>query len=445
MSDIFSLTLSDLAAAYRSGELSAVQVTEAYLERLEPGTVYRLITAERALKQAQRADEAFARGEDKGPLQGVPIALKDLMDTQGEVTAAGSSVLAKGPPAAQDCPAAARLDEAGAVFLGKTNMTELAFSGLGINPHYGTPDNALDASRIPGGSSSGSAVAVARGLAVAAIGSDTGGSVRIPASFNGLVGLKTTDGAVPMEGCVPLSTTLDTLGPITKTVEDAWHVWRVLAGQTPSQFVPRDPSKLRFLAPTTVLQEDLDAEVRQAFEQICKGLATLGATIEGGELPALGEIVAARMRYGSFAGLESLALYEDLIEKEGDQIDPRVTSRILQRGRPATDYIHLTYARKRIQHAFWRACAEFDAILAPTVAILPPKKDDLTEDARYFEVNSRVLRNPSLFNFLGTPAVSVPCATTSEGLSVGLMIVTRPHQEHLALSIAHSVERGGVA
>ena len=445
MADIFSLTLGDLASAYRTGELSAVQVTKAYLERLEPGTVYRLITAERALQQAQRADQAFARGEDKGPLQGVPIALKDLMDTGGEVTAAGSSVLAKGPPAAQDCPAAANLDAAGAVFLGKTNMTEFAFSGLGLNPHYGTPGNALDPTRVPGGSSSGSAVAVATGLAAAAIGSDTGGSVRIPAAFNGLVGLKTTDGAVSTEGCVALSTTLDTLGPITKTVEDAWHLWRVLAGQPPAAFEVR-AAKLSFLAPTTVLQEDLEPEVKQGFEQVCERLKSSGATVEQRALPVLEEIGAARVRYGSFAGLESLALYEDLIGREGNSIDPRVTSRILQGGgKSSTDYIHLTYARKRIQRDFWRACAAFDAILAPTVAVLPARIDDFADDERYFEGNRRVLRNTSLFNFLGTPAVSVPCATTSEGLSVGLMIVTRPYQEHLALSVAHSVERGEVA
>ena len=441
MPDIFSLTLSELASAYRTGEFTAVQATQAYLERLEPSPIYRLVTEERALAQAKRADEAFSRGEDNGPLQGIPIALKDLMDTEGEVTAAGSTVLAKNPPAAQDCPAAARLDEVGAVFLGKTNMTEFAFSGLGLNPHYGTPGNALDASRIPGGSSSGSAVAVAKGLAVAAIGSDTGGSVRIPAAFNGLVGLKTTDGAVPTEGCVPLSTTLDTLGPITKTVEDAWHVWRVLMGQPAAAFVPREVAGLRFLAPTTVLQEDVDAEVKEAFEQVCKGLESLGATVEQRELPLLNEIGAARARYGSFAGLESLALYEDLIEREGDAIDHRVTSRILkQRGKMATDYIRLTYERKRIQSAFWDACAPFDAVLAPTVAMLPPKIDDLVDDARYFEANSRVLRNTSAFNFLGTPAVSVPCGASSEGLSVGLMIAARPHEEHLALSVARAVE-----
>ena len=441
MSDFFSFTLSELARAYRTGEFTSTYVTEAYLERLSPSPIYRLVTEERALAQAKRADEAFSRGEDRGPLQGVPIALKDLMDTEGEVTAAGSTVLAKNPPAARDCPAAARLDEAGAVFLGKTNMTEFAFSGLGMNPHYGTPGNALDASRIPGGSSSGSAVAVASGLAVAAVGSDTGGSVRIPAAFNGLVGLKTTDGAVPTEGCAPLSTTLDTLGPITRTVEDAWHMWRALAGQPPAAFAPQKVAKLRFLAPITILQEDLDPEVRKAFARGCEKLAALGASVEPRDLPVLGEIGAARARYGSFAGLESLALYEDLIEREGDQIDPRVTSRILkQRGRTATDYIRLTYERKRIQAAFWEACAPFDAVLAPTVAILPPKMDDLEDDARYFGANSRVLRNTSAFNFLGTPAVSVPCDTSSGGLSAGLMIATRPYEEHLALSVASALE-----
>ena len=321
----FDLSLTQLAATYRAGHLSAAEVAEAYLERLQPGPVYRLLTPKRARAQARRADALFRAGVDLGPLQGVPLALKDLMDTHNDVSAAGSRVLADAPPAADDCPVAARLDAVGAVFLGKTNMTELAFSGLGINPHFGTPGNALDPMRIPGGSSSGSAVAVASGLACAAVGSDTGGSVRIPASFNGLVGLKTTDGAIPTDGCVPLSTTLDTLGPIAKTVEDAWHLLRGLLGAPHAPFEPRPVAGLRLLAPTTLLQEGLESPVARAFEETCKRLEERGAVVERLETPLLNDIPEAYARYGTFAGLESLALYEEMLERSGDRVDPRVS------------------------------------------------------------------------------------------------------------------------
>lgn len=406
------------------------------MRRLEPGAVYRAVSAERALEGARRAEALFAQGVDLGPLQGVPLALKDLMDTRGEVTAAGAKVLLERPPAAQDCPAAERLAAAGAVFLGKTTMTELAFSGLGLNPHFGTPPNARDPSRIPGGSSSGSAVAVASGLACAAIGSDTGGSVRIPAAFNNLVGLKTTDGAVPMAGCVPLSTTLDTLGPITKTVEDAWHLLRALTGRPPAPFAPRSVRGLKLLAPTTVLQEDLDEAVRGAFAGACERLQAAGARVTVLELPVLAELNGLYGRFGSYAAMEALALYEDLLRERAGDFDPRVAARILaSRGRLATDYIRLGYERSRLQRAFWRACEGFDAVLAPTVAALPPKLADLAEDDAYFAANARVLRNTTLFNLLGVPAVSVPC-----GEMVGLMIAARPHQEALVLAVAKGLE-----
>lgn len=436
MNDVTTLSVSELASAYRTGDLRAVEVSEAYLGRLEPGPVYRLVTAERALAQAERADELFARGTDLGPLQGVPLALKDLMDTRGDVTSAGAKVFLDNPPAAQDAPAAARLDAAGAVFLGKTNMTELAFSGLGLNPHFGTPGCALDAARVPGGSSSGSAVAVATGLAGAAIGSDTGGSVRIPAAFNGLVGLKTTDGAVPTAGCVALSSTLDTLGPITRTVADAWHVWRVLTGEPPAPFAPREVRGLRLLAPTTVLQEELDAEVKAAFEAACEALREQGATVEVCDLPSLAELNSLYGRFGSFAAMEAFALYEDRLQGRGEGFDPRVSARILaSRGRSAADYIRLGYERRRLQRAFWVACEGFDAVLAPTVAVLPPRVADLREDEAYFAANALVLRNTTLFNLLGVPAVSVPCAPM-----IGLMVAARPHQEALTLAVGSALE-----
>ncbi len=438
--DPTTLTLTQLARAYRAAELRPSAVTEAYLAKLEPGPVYRLVTAERARAQAARADALFAEGTDSGPLQGVPLALKDLMDTQGDVTAAGTTVFLDNPPATRDCPAAAHLDAAGAVFLGKTNMTELAFSGLGLNPHFGTPENALDSTRIPGGSSSGAGVAVASGLACAAIGSDTGGSVRIPAAFNGLVGLKTTDGAISTEGCVALSTTLDTLGPLTRTAEDAWHVLQALLGAPPApfaqEFVQGRVAGLRVFAPPTVLQENLDDEVRAAFAQACEQLTELGATLETHPLPVLGELNELYGRFGSFAALESLALYEDLLSRRRNEFDPRVATRILQgRSRSATDYLRLGFERTRLQNAFWAACAGFGVVVSPTVAGLPPKLTELETDDAYVAANSRVLRNTTLFNLLGVPAVSVPCAPM-----VGFTVAARPRQEALALSVAAALE-----
>ena len=431
VTDPTTLTLTQLAHAYRTDELCPSTVTEAFLAKLGSGPVYRLVTAERARAQAARADALFDAGTDLGPLQGVPLALKDLMDTKGDVTAAGSKLFLKGAPATRDCPAAARLDAAGAVFLGKTNMTELAFSGLGLNPHFGTPANVFDAARVPGGSSSGAGVAVASGLACAAIGSDTGGSVRIPAAFNGLVGLKTTDKTISTEGCVPLSTTLDTLGPLTRTAEDAWHVWRALLGAAPAPFVPTSVTGLRVLAPTTVLQKDLDDEVAAAFTAVCEQLVHLEVSLETHPLPVLDELNGLYGRFGSFAALEALALYEDLLGP-GSEVDPRVATRILAgRSRSAADYIRLGFERTRLQKVFWEACADFDVVLAPTVAALPPKLTDLQTDEAYFTANSRVLRNTAIFNLLGVPAISVPCAPL-----VGVMVAARPGQEALVLSVA---------
>ena len=441
--DPLSLSLAELARSYRGGDLTALEVTERYLERLEPGPVYRLVTAERARAQAKRADELFAKGVDIGPLQGIPLALKDLMNTRGEVTAAGSRVLSEKGAASEDCPAASRLDAAGGVFLGKTNMTELAFSGLGLNPHFGTPGNALDASRIPGGSSSGSGVAVASQLACAAIGSDTGGSVRIPASFNGIVGLKTTDGVIPMDGCVPLSPTLDTLGSITRTVEDAWHLWQALSASAHAPLPRIEPEGRKLFAPLTVLHHELDPEVEAGFEAACERFTRMGVMVERGEAPELQEALNAYERFGTIVGMESLALYEEMLAAEGDRVDPRVSARILASDRRAVDYIRLGLERKRLQQRFWESVSGFDAVIAPTVAVLPPRIDGFAADDTYFRLNSLVLRNTMMFNFLACPAVSVPAGPSDGGLSVGVSIAGRPHDEPLILGIAQAFELAG--
>ncbi|MGH7543228.1 MAG: amidase [Gemmatimonadota bacterium] len=441
--DPTGLTLVELAAAYREGRLRPQDALEAWLERVEEGPVYRVVTAARARRQAARAGALFEAGVDRGPLQGVPIALKDLMDTEGDVTAAGSAVLAEGAPAGRDCPVAQRLDGAGAVFLGKTNMTELAFSGLGINPHFGTPGCALDPERVPGGSSSGSAVAVARGLACVAIGSDTGGSVRIPAAFNGIVGLKTTDGAIPMEGCVPLSTTLDTLGPLARTVADAWHAWRAMAELPPAPFPELPDAPLALLVPEG-LATGLEPEVGRAFEDVSRRLAAAGHMLVRRPVPVLDRVAELYARHGTFAGIEGLALHRELLQRGGGRIDPRVSTRILAcASRTADDLARLVEARARIRREMDEVARPYDAVLAPTVPILPPRIADLGSDRAYLEANASVLRNTQIFNFLGWPAASVPCGGTADGLSVGLMVAAGPCGEERVLRIAAEVFEGG--
>jgi len=426
-------TLMELASLYRSGERNPSEVTEAMLARLEPGSVVRLITSERARAQAAAATARWRRGQLRGPIDGIPILIKDLLDTAGDVTAAGSRSLFDRSPAPLDAPVAARLDAAGAVFLGKSTMTELAFSGLGLNPHTGTPGNALDPTRVPGGSSSGSAVAVALGLAIAAVGSDTGGSVRIPAAFNGLVGLKTSDGAIPCDGAIPLSTTLDTLGPIARDAADAWALWRAMAS-LPDAPLPDVARAGRFWAPPTVWREALDAEVEARFEACLAALRAAGHHVDESPLPELAELDGLYARYGSFAAHEAWALHEELLERAGERIDPRVSQRIRAvAGRPASDYIRLGYARQRLRGAVWRAAAGYDALLAPTVAVLPPAIASLVNDDAYVRANAAVLRNTTLGNLLAGPAASVPISGADPSAAVGLMVLTPPGEDAAAL------------
>jgi aspartyl-tRNA(Asn)/glutamyl-tRNA(Gln) amidotransferase subunit A len=443
------LGVLQLAAAYRSGTLDPVRVTEAYLERLEVGPVYRVVCRERARSQARAAARRLESGSAAGPLEGVPIAIKDLVDTEGEVTGACSPPLMDGPPAPADAPVAQRLDAAGAVFLGKTTMTELAFSGLGINPHVGTPPNAFRPTRIPGGSSSGSAVAVARHLAAAALGSDTGGSVRIPAAFNGLVGLKTSDGWIPTAGTAPLSTTLDTLGPIARDVDDAWALLQAMAGEAPRP-LPTPPERWRLWAPRTVLWEDLDDGVAAVCEAALAALEGAGHAVDRHPSPELAALDGLFGRFGSFAAFEALARYGALIERCGARMDPRVTTRILAvRERPASDYRHLVAERERLRAAFWGAAAPYDAVVSPTVRVPPPELAPLLAgagaagagDRAYVAANAAVLRATTLFNLLGGPAATVPAGHDADGLPVGLSLATRPFTDAVALALAKQAQR----
>lgn len=432
----------ELAAAYRSGALDPVGVTEAFLATIEVGDVYRIVSADRARAQARASAARFAAGVPLGPLDGVPIAIKDLLDTAGDTTGACSPPLMDAPPAAADAPVAARLDAAGAVFLGKTTMTELAFSGLGINPHVGTPPNAIEPGRVPGGSSSGSAVAVARGLATIAVGSDTGGSVRIPASFNGLVGLKTSDGWVPTAGCVTLSSTLDTLGPIAHDAADAWSLAQVMAGATPRP-LPDVAPVWRLWAPPEVWWQDLDPGVEAVCRAAVDALEGAGHVIERGAASELAALDGLYARYGSFAAHEALRIHGAMLERDGHRVDPRVASRILAaRERSDEDYRTLQRERERLRTAFWRAADGFDAVLSPTVRVPPPQRSPLLgDDDAYVAANLAVLRNTTLGNLLGGPVATVPVGRDPLGLPVGLSVACHPGRDGMALALADAIAR----
>jgi aspartyl-tRNA(Asn)/glutamyl-tRNA(Gln) amidotransferase subunit A len=436
----------ELARDYRAERLRPSEATERLLDQAVPGPLFRLVTSARARSQAARADQQFRLGIDHGPLQGIPIGLKDLIDTAGEVSAVGSAALADAPAASEDADVAASLDSAGAVFLGKTTMTELAFSGLGLNQHSPIPTNALDPRRTPGGSSSGSAVAVASGLVPAAIGSDTGGSVRIPAAFNGLVGLKPSEGALSMHGVARVSLTFDTLGPITWDTADAWVLWAAMTGRTLGSFEPQPVAGLRFAIPTTLLLEGLDDEVGSAFEQACECLARGGADIDKVPAPVLNEIHETYLELFTIGTVEAFATFDQLLRQRHEWIDARVVRRLAAaEAATGAELARLHFRRRDIIRSFCRAFQDYHAILAPTVPILPPFLDDLLEaDEETFDrANSMVVRNTRVANYLGCPAVTVPLPFRGTPAPVGFMAMTRPGQEHLALSVGHVVQRAG--
>ena len=431
---LHTLTVAELGAAFRSGRITPVEATEHFLERASngPAHVYRKMLTERAREQAGRATAAFGRGEDAGPLQGIPLALKDNLGVLGEVTAAGSAArLARAAPEQADSDVAMNLDAAGAVFLALTNMTEFAFAGLGLNPHFGTPVNALDPLRVPGGSSAGAAVAVAAGLATAAIGTDTGGSVRVPAAFNGLHGLKVTDRLVSARGVVPLSTTLDTVGPFGR---DAADLQALLAGMTGRPIrLPDLPGRLRLLVPETVLLDDLDEAVGESFGRFVAALKNHGHVVDFREVPVLAEVASLSIRFGHPGAHESLVLHaEQLAEPEA--MDRRVVRRMRQaEGLPASDYIRYHYERERLGGRFWDFAAGWDAVLAPTSAHLPPLLADVeADDGAFTRANLLALRNAAVFNALAGPALNTPGPVAL----TGMMLAAAPGRDAFTLALA---------
>lgn len=392
-----------------------------------------------AIAAAASLDRAAADGEEPRPLHGWIWSIKDLFDVRGEVTGAGSKVLAGCPAATLDCPAVARLRQAGAVSIGRTNMTEFAYSGLGLNPHFGTPVNpvafALDRSeRIPGGSTSGGAVSVATGAADAALGSDTGGSIRIPAAFQGLVGFKNTARLTPSEGAVPLSTSLDTVCAITRTVGEAIVAHEVLAARRVGRS-PKPATALRLAVPTTTLLDELDDTVRTAFERSVRVLVAAGIQVHEIALDELAQVPP------SLSAPEAWAWHRHLLRDHEADYDPRVALRI-RRGESmsAADYIDLLAARRHWIKRVERAIPGYDALISPTVAMVAPPLAPLIEsDAAFTRTNLLVLRNTSIVNVLDGCALSLPCQRPGE-LPVGLMVWHAAMHDDAVLSTSLVIE-----
>lgn len=434
MNPLDSLTISGLAHHERRPLvdqcLAAGEKTPAVFTRLYPDA---------ARAAAGCADAMRAAGAETSALAGLPVSVKDLLDIAGETTLAASVVLKDRAPAVSDAPVVRRLRAAGAAILGKTNMTEFAFSGVGLNPHYGTPANPADAkvARIPGGSSSGAAVSVAAGLCVAGIGSDTGGSIRVPAALCGIVGFKPTARRVPLTGAIPLSTTLDTVCAMTRSVDDCILIDGIIADHALA--IPERPlAGMRLAVPGTVMLDGLEAHVAESFSAALKTLSAAGAMIIDAPL----ELLAEAADLNKFSGAESFAWHRRLLAQRETEYDSRVARRIKTGATmSAADYIELHERRRDWIARMERELQPFDAMIMPTVPMVAPPIAELeaSEDA-FFKANGLLLRNPSSINLLDGCAISIPCHAPGT-LPVGLMIAGPTMSDARVLTVARAAER----
>jgi aspartyl-tRNA(Asn)/glutamyl-tRNA(Gln) amidotransferase subunit A len=441
--------LAQLAADLAAARTTSRKLVEAALERIadpagQGATVFMHVDADSARVAADGHDRLRAAGTVLSPLAGIPVSIKDLFDIEGQVTRAGSRALADAPPASADALAVARLKRAGAVIVGRTNMSEFAFSGLGLNPHYGHPlspyrRGVKGDERISGGSSSGAAASVADGMAAIALGTDTGGSIRIPAALCGLTGFKPTADRIPRQGGVPLSPTLDSFGPIGVSVACCALVDRMLAGLEPRVPALRPLEGVRLGVLTHYVTDDVEPMVASAIDAALKHLEAAGAIVSEVRFAPLDRLPEIN-RFG-FSSIEAYAWHRTLLDKHRDQYDPRVLARIMK-GQPASaaDYLDLMAERAAVLEAARTLWQRFDAIVAPTVPVVPPRVADLEHDDEAFgRINALILRNPSAFNFLDACALSLPCHVRGEA-PVGLMLAGAPHGDDALLGIGRAVE-----
>src|SRR6202166_2245780 len=439
-------TLATLAEDLAHGRTSARKLVDECLSRIadpsgEGIRTFIHVDREAAIEAAEAMDRLRAVKAAPSPYAGIPVSIKDLFDIRGQVTRAGSRALEDSPPADADARVVARLRRAGFVVIGRTNMTEFAYSGIGINPHFGTPKGAWqrDVGHVPGGSSSGAAVSVVDGMAHGALGTDTGGSCRIPAAYNGIVGFKPTQRRVPLDGGVPLSFTLDSFGPLANSVACCAVIDAVLADEPVQPLQPRPVKGMRLAVPTTVALDDLDDDVATTFERALETLSRHGALIERIEVPEFLDVGVIGVK-GGFAAAESYAWHRYLIVSKGDVYDPRVRVRILRgEGMSAADYIDLLNARKSFIARTEARIAPYDALVLPTTSNTPPKIADLANDKAFATENLRALRNCSLINMLDGCAISLPAHREGE-VPVGLMLASSGGSDRRIFELAAAME-----
>ena len=442
-------TIASLHRQFANGTDSAVALVERQLARVaDPtgeGVLAFLSLDQLAVQQAAAVAQQRFMANISRPLEGITISIKDLFDVQGEVTGAGSTVLRTRPVAVADCPAVARLRDAGAVIFGRNNMVEFAYSGIGINPHFGTPRNiwgrtADGGGRVPGGSSSGGGVAVADGMATAALGSDTGGSVRLPAALNGACGFKPTAIRVPVVGAIPLSVTHDSVGPIANSVDCCARIDAVLAGEV---YVPsplRSLRGVRLLKPTALIWRELDSEVEANVNVAVEKLRAAGAEIIEATIEPLDELFGAASAVGLIAA-EALDWHDANINVNGVGYDPRVWLR-MQAGRNVT---RAQYSTALAHRRFWIdrmniALVGFDAVVCPTVACIAPEIAPLiADDELFFKTNARILRNTAWVNFMDGCALTMPCHKSGDA-PVGLQLVGLHGRDNAILGLGLACE-----
>jgi aspartyl-tRNA(Asn)/glutamyl-tRNA(Gln) amidotransferase subunit A len=445
-------TLAQLAGDLAGLRVSSRELVTDCLARIssvtgEGSRTFLKVYGEQALATADFYDRMRQQGARLSCYAGIPVSVKDLFDVAGDTTLAGSTVLKGAAPADQDATAVARLKAAGFIVIGRTNMTEFAFSGLGINPHYGTPWNPWDRAtgRIPGGSSSGAAVSITDAMAYGALGTDTGGSCRIPAAMCGIVGFKPTASRVPLTGAYPLSASLDSIGPLANSVTCCAVLDAILAAQSPAEGSPQVPGAdlaaddLRLAVLTNYVTDDLDKAVAASFERALRILKDAGARLTEVTLPELGELPGIN-RNGGLSAAESYAHHRARLAQDGPRYDPRVSVRILRGSKQdAADYIELCNIRANFTERVATRVRKFDAVLMPTTPITAPALSDLTADEAYVRSNALVLRNPSIVNFIDGCAISIPCHEPGTA-PVGLSLFGLRNTDRQLLSAAAAVE-----
>lgn len=442
-------TIIEVSSQLREGATTSLRLTEAALERIaqsmrEDGqAVFTHYDRDRALAAARASDARRQAGAPLSPIDGLPLSVKDLFDVAGEVTSAGSKLLRTAPAAEQNATVIERLLQAGAVLVGRTNMTEFAFSGIGINPHYGSPRNPWDpdARRITGGSSSGAAASVAGGMAVAAIGSDTGGSVRIPAALCGITGFKPTAARVPMDGVLPLAPSLDSIGPLAASVQCCAILDGIMSGQPWSPSAEVDLSRQRYAVPTTVVLGDMDPAVASAFGAALEKLRLAGARIDKIEIPEFDQWRDIN-RKGGLVCAEAWQWHQSRLPADEALYDPLVSSRIyLGADITPAEYQEMLDARARWIASVEARVAGYDALILPTAPLIAPRISELeASEEAYFHANRLLLRNTNLINFLDGCALSIPCHAAGTA-PVGLMIASTRMKDDHVLNIGLAMER----